>query len=234
MDESGAKTTAGRTFVVGGVKLRKPGLLARQIKSLRDQWGFRGEFKFSEINRTSTPIYFALVDLLAASDAHLIGCVVRASHCNPFGRGKPEWLVHAEVASQLVVGAVNRREVVSLLMDGISTPPDESLEETVKSRVNRRLRGLSVVTAVCADSRTSDLLQIADLAAGCMLFDRRRSLDGTGSVTSGKGKVVTRLAAAFDCPDLRDGRSLRVNIATYGTRPKSTVSQLRVVGRSAS
>lgn len=234
LDESGARASGGDTFVIGGVKLRKPGLFAREMRALRDTWDFGREFRFSAITRGSFSMYCDLLDRLEASDAHIIGCVVRTADFNPFGRGKPTWLAHAEIATQLVVGATNRCEVVSLYMDGISTPPGKSLEDTVKSQANRRLGGLSVVTAVCADSRTSDLLQVADIVAGCIMFERRRSLDGTGNANGHKGKIAARLGVAFNNPGLDDGRSQRVNIATFLGRPPRERSILSVVARPAS
>lgn len=128
--------------------------------------------------------------------------------------------MHAEITSQLLVGCINRRELVGVLLDGISTPVGCSLEDTVRKLTNRRLRNTSVVSAVCLDSRTNDLLQVADLVAGAILHERRLTMCPPRTTISNKGKVTRQLAMAFDRPGLRDGRDPRVNIRTYrGTRP---------------
>jgi hypothetical protein len=100
-------------------------------------------------------------------------------------------------------------------MDGISTPPGCSLEDTVRNMTNRRLRATAVVTAAAVDSRTSDLVQVADLAASSILFERRRQAGLSGNPNSHKAKVAARLGAAIGSPGLLDGRVGRANIATY-------------------
>lgn len=119
---------------------------------------------------------------------------------NPFRRRREAWKVHAEVTSPLLVGCINRKELVGVHLDGITTPPGCSLEDEVRRMTNRRLRATAVVSAVCLDSRTNDLLQVADLVAGAIFHERRRAVTGEAAPRSNKGKVALRLAAAFDRP----------------------------------
>jgi len=122
-------------------------------------------------------------------------------------------------------------ELVGVHLDGISTPAGCSLEDEVRRMTNRRLRATSVVTAVCMDSKTNDLLQVADLVAGAIFHERRQAAISETAPRSNKGKVALRLAMAFDRPGLVDGREARVNIATCqgkgATRPP-----LKVVNRT--
>lgn len=166
IDESGSKATASKCFVVAGVKLRRPGGFARAIRSIRDSSGFDGEFKFGRISRGNYSAFTALVDALAESDAHLAATIIDGKVHNPYRRGQAAWRTHAEIISQLLVGCINRGEMVGVHLDGISTPTGCSLEDTVKAATNRRLAPTSVVSCVALDSRTSDLLQAADLVAG--------------------------------------------------------------------
>lgn len=156
-----------------------------------------------------------MIDVLARSDAHLAACVVDGSVHNPFKGSTADWKVHARLTSQLVTGCVNRNELVGLLIDGISTPPGCSLEEDVRTQTNRRFGATAVVSAACLDSRTNDLLQLADLVAGAIYHERRRIGGLGGKASSDKTKVALRLAAAFGRPDLADGRYNRINIQTY-------------------
>lgn len=234
VDESGSKSTAGgQFFVVAAVKARHPGRLARAIREVRDRTGYDSELKFSGITRGSLTVYYELITVLEASDASLAACVVQGDVYNPFRQRREVWKVHAEVTSQLLVGCINRRELVGVHLDGISTPLGCSLEDEVRRMTNRRLRATAVVSSVCLDSRTNDLLQVADLVAGAIFHERRRAVTGETKLRSNKGKVALRLATAFDRPGLVDGRDARVNIATYrgkgATRPP-----LKVVNQSAS
>lgn len=224
VDESGSKSTAGGQFlVVAGIKIRRPGLLARAIVDVRNKTGHYNELKFSGITRDSLPVIHQVIDALQASDATLAACVVQGSVFNPFRGGKSAWLVHAEVTAQLLVGFINRRELVGVHLDGISTPLGCSLEEEVRRQTNQRLRETAVVSAVCLDSKTNDLLQIADLVAGAIFHERRRAAAGASQPRSVKGQAALRLATVFERPGLADGRDDRVNIRTY--RGRSTASR---------
>jgi hypothetical protein len=57
IDENAAKVSAGRFFVVGAVKVRKPGQLMRSVQEIRDKHDFREEFKFSRISRGKFPVF---------------------------------------------------------------------------------------------------------------------------------------------------------------------------------
>ncbi len=229
LHESGSKASASQFFVVGGLKLRSPGSFQRAVQDVRDRTGFSSEFKFAEINRGSVSAYYALIDQLEQSDALLAGCVVdgRVS-ANPFEGGRAAWLGHVDVTAQLLVGTINRRELVGVVLDGVSTPIGCSVAEPVKQQVNRRFRNTAIISAVSLDSRSNDVLRVADLVASAIAFERRRALGG-GASMSHKAKVALRLRTAFSLDSFDDQRSDRVNIATY----KGRVDLTRRPGRAA-
>lgn len=226
MDESGSRASASRYFVMAAVKLRRPGVFQREVQDLRDRTDFKSEFKFSEITRGTLVPYYELIDKLEASDARLSACVVDGDNgSNPFSGTRESWKAHADVAVQLLVGNINRRELATVMLDGISTPRGCSLEEHVRQQTNARLRNGSVVGALCLDSRSNDCLQVADLLAGAIAFGRRRDAGRSGNLTSPKGKVASRLMGAFGLSTFADQRTGRVNIATYRGR-----GQVRLAG----
>ncbi|MEP6479276.1 MAG: DUF3800 domain-containing protein [Rhodoglobus sp.] len=231
IDESGSRASGSRFFVMGAITTRTPGLLARSLHAVRDKTGFNHEFKFSEITSGSLAAYYAAVDAIADSEAHIIASVVNRDQYDPFpGTGAVE--AHANVAAQLLVGCINRRELVSVVLDLVSTPEGVSLDELVKDQVNRRFRNTSVVSAICADSKAMDLLQMADLVAGAIAFERRREAGENRKVGSNpnspKAKVATRLLAGLQITSAVDQRTDRINIATLRT-PTSRVKPLRIV-----
>ncbi len=232
IDESGSAPTANKFFVVAGIKVRETGRLARSIRAVRDRTGYTSELKFSEITRATVPVYGELISALEASDAHIAACVVRGDVYNPFKQRKRAWQVHADVITQLLLGSINRRELVGVCLDAITTPPEWSLEDTVRVQTNRRLGSTAVVSAVCLDSKSNDLLQLADMVAGSILWERRRAAAGDKGPRSNKGRVALRLATAFESPGLADGHEGRVRIATYRKRPTAR-DRLRVVDRSS-
>jgi len=225
LDESGVR--ARDRFTVGGIKVRRVGELSRAIRHLRDKHGFYDEFKFNNVNDGSLPFCYDLIDAVVESDAQIVGCVVDPSTNDPFEVVDHRWLAHAEVVTQLLIGCINRRELVCVMLDGITVPRGCSLEDHVRQAVNKKFQATSVVSAVCLDSRSNDLLQLADLVASAISFERRRAT-GVGSPSSAKGKVAARLGALMGSSGLRDGRSRRHNIATFRShrgqaRPRLTV-----------
>jgi hypothetical protein len=226
LDESGSKGSANKCFVVAGIKTRHPDNLLREIHSIRERHGFhRSEFKFGRISKVNYRPMVELVDVLEASDAHIMATVVDSRH-NPF-KGRAQWEAQATIISQLIVGNINKNEVGVAFMDGISTPPGSSLGHHVKRAVNSRLGGQSLVAAISLDSKANDLLQAADLIAGAVRHQRLGpGRDGSGSAE--KRQVAARLAAAFGVTELGDQRRLRVNIATL-RGPKSGEKPLRLI-----
>lgn len=230
IDESGSKSTASKCFVVAGIKTRHPDDLLRDIHSIRERSSFDKEFKFGRLTTRSLPVFAELVDVLEGSDAHIAATVVDERH-NPF-KGKEHWLAQAAIITQLVIGNINRNELATVLMDGISTPQGKSLGAAVKRGVNGRLRATVVTTAISLDSRSNDLLQAADLVAGSIFF-QRMAQHRVGAPNVQKLRIANRLAAAFGVADLNDQRTKRANIKTL-VGPRRTEPMLRVVSRRQS
>jgi Protein of unknown function (DUF3800) len=232
VDESAVKASAGRFFVVGAVKVRKPGQLLRSVQDIRDRHAYTEEFKFSKITRARIPVFCELIDVLEQSDAHIAACVVDKSRgANPFSGSDPQWVVHARVAARLLVGIINKRELSAVLLDQVSTPRGRAFDDTVRDMVNRRMRATSIVAATCVDSACNDGVQLADLVAGAVAHQYGQAAS-TARPTSHKGKIAARLAAAYEVPSLCDVRTDRVNVATLGVPgPKK---RLRSVAESSS
>lgn len=221
VDESGSKGSGGEFFVVGGIKTRRPGHLLREVECVRDAHRFRDEFKFSDLNRRSFLMYRDLVDVLAQSDAHLKAFVIDKRLRDPF-EGVPQWSARASVTAQLMIGGINKGEVSTLLMDGSSTPKGIAIEEDVRERVNAHFGSTSLVAAIALDSRSTTGLQLADLVASAIYYDRcsrEKIIQGqTMDAGSHKAQITRMLAGAFGLADLRDGRTNRSSILTSRAR----------------
>jgi hypothetical protein len=218
-DDSGVKAGGSRLLVIGGIKVRKHGALLRAIRHVRDQCDFRGEFKFTAINKGSVSAYYAMIDELEKSDAHLIACVTH----RPPGSGQADWRFYSDVTARLLRGNITRRELVGVHMDMISTPRTVAFDDVVRGKVNRSLAATRIVSAACLDSCSCDGLQVADLVAGAVAFDRRLHAGESGKAGSIKGRVVSRLKTAFGVADFTDCRTDRINIQTWHQKPRLQV-----------
>ncbi|MEZ5167857.1 MAG: DUF3800 domain-containing protein [Acidimicrobiales bacterium] len=211
LDDSNVKASGKSVYVVGGIKVRRHGELMRVVRHIRDQTGYRGEFKFSHLTKDSLSAYSALVGALGESDSRLVACVTSRPP-------RADWSFYADVASRVIHGNTNRSEKICAMLDLVSTPRDVAIEDDVRSRVNKLLGSNGLVAAVCLDSRSCDGLQIADLVAGAVAFDRRVAAGESGSASSPKGRLVLRLKSAFGIADMSDCREGRVNILTLDRR----------------
>ncbi|KLL96009.1 hypothetical protein NJ76_20160 [Rhodococcus sp. IITR03] len=214
VDESTSKASGGSFFVVGAVKLRKPGKLLRSIAAIRDRYTeHKDELKFSTITRGRLPMYNAIIDALEESDARLLATVVdRTAASSPFSSSEAEWITHARVTAKLLVGSLNARELGVAVIDQRSTPVESAFDETVRSMANQRLKSIGFVSVVCADSRSSHGLQLADLVAGAVAHQRVSKDPNSGNH---KATVARRLASAFGVSSfVTDQRTNRVNVLT--------------------
>lgn len=224
IDESGV-ASHDRFFVVGALKVRRHGKLMRAVRDVRDKAQFTDEFRFNRAKLGNLSAYYGALDLLENADIVFAACVVDREYFNPFKASVPHWKVHVDVTTQLLHGCINKGELVAVTMDMISSPPSVAVEDIVRGRVNKRLKGTSVVTAALQDSRAADGLQLVDLLAGAVSWERRFQAGISGTANSHKAKVVARTKAVLGT-DLSDCRGRRFNITTYRKKAAGT---LRVV-----
>lgn len=213
LDESGAKATAAKCYVVAGIKTRRPDDVERRIQVVRDRHGYQDEFKFGRLSSKTLPIFRDLVDALEESDVRIVGTVVD-SNANPF-HGNTVWDAYSEVVTQLVVGNINRNELGCVFVDRITTPPQVNLGDLIKRRLNHRLDQRPIVLATSLNSKSSDLLQAADLCAGAIRAQRMRSTEKPEKL-----RIINQLALAFGATTLEDARLRRLNIQTMKTKAR--------------
>lgn len=214
LDESGSPQTASRCFVIGALKTRHADDLARSLKAVRESHHhYTDELKFGRIKDSNYRIYGDVVDVLEASDARLGVLVVDGAIKNPFSKNHAKWETHADITSMLISGLAIRDEVLTVAMDIVNTPPQISMGSLVKRKVNGQLGRTCVVTALSLDSKSTDLLQAADLIAGAVFHQRFHG----GNAASEKMKVAKRLALAFGTESFaEDFDAPRIKVQTLG------------------
>ena len=225
IDESGSRNSRGGFFVVGFVKVRDTAILARKIREIRQRHGFYKEIHFSQLNKRSLAFYFDLVETLASENVRVGGSVYDAH--NSFSSDVETWKQQAEMAARLVVGNVNRGELVNVFLDLVQTPKGETVAQVVKAEANRRLKSRSVLEAYDVNSQATDLLQLADIVAGSIKCER--SKNNPEQSTTPKTQVAARFRRALELDNFADIQQGKVNIMSFqesitiDTRPYKTI-----------
>lgn len=217
IDESGSKATKSRFFVLGMVKVRDSAILQRELSDVRGKHKFFEEFKFSQMTRNVLPAYFDVCEVLAAADIRIGAYVFNKDDRDPFEGTRPTWQVQASCITNLVRGNINKGELVSLFLDVVTTPKGISIAANVRDRVNLGFGCTAVSTSLDLDSRSTDLLQMADLVASAVSYERRvwngEHADSINEL-SPKAQVVKRLQRCFGISSFEDIRSGKLNIMT--------------------
>lgn len=220
LDESGSRNSAGGFFVVGFVKIRDGAALERQIRHLRQSFRYHSEIHFADIRKDNVDFYFQVAETLAAADVRVGGSVYDSRES--FTASTETWKQQSEMAVRLISGNINRGELVNVFLDLVQTPRGETVAQTVKDGVNRKLGNRCVVEAYDVDSKAMDLVQLADLVASSINFERRRESKPVESHRrTPKARVAARLRRALDLDTFGDTQEGKVNIMTMVNPPLS-------------
>lgn len=217
LDETGT-ISRGRFFGVGCLKLDEPSVVLRQIQNLRDRHNFHvahgNELHFTDVTRGTLPIYKEALDLIAASGACFSCFIADRTTSDPVARFGSPWKAYEKLATQLLLGTIRPREILTVLADNYSTPKTVNFEIDVKNAVNRRLgQRLAVSSVFRLDSKSTDGLQLVDILLGAVAFEYKLK---AGHCTVGSVKdqlrqhVLNRFGVASFMP--KDCRQPRMNV----------------------
>jgi uncharacterized protein DUF3800 len=224
LDESGA-IASDRFFSVGCLKLPEPSGLTRLIEKWRDRHHWYQEIHFVDLTRDALPRYRELIDVVAGSDAEFSCFVADRTIADPVARFGSPWLAYEKLATQLLLGTIRRREILTVLADNYSTPDGVAFERDVRAAVNTRLRRLAVASLVRLDSRAAIPLQVVDLLTSAVTFEFRQSAGLAGRRTP-KAQLAKYLRDRYDVGSLLAGSRAnpRLNVALYGQTPLPAIA----------
>lgn len=190
--------------------------MARAVRHLRQKHRFYGEIHFAQISKNQLPFYFDLVEELTSANVRVGGSVYDSQQS--FSDDLATWEQQSLMAAKLIRGNINRGELVNVFLDLVQTPQGKSAAKVVKEQVNRRMGSRSVIEAYDVDSRSTDLIQLADVVASSINYERCHS---EGRVTA-KARVSSRLRRALDLDAFDDVQAGKVNILTINDKLKYT------------
>ena len=206
--------------MVGFVKVRDGATLERKIRHLRQSFHYHSEIHFADIRKDNVEFYFQVAETLAAADVRVGGSVYDSQ--NSFTSSTETWKQQSEMAIRLISGNINKGELVNVFLDLVQTPRGETVAGTVKDGVNKKLGNRCVIEAYDVDSKAMDLVQLADLVASSINFERKRAGKPVESHRrTPKARVAARLRRALELDSFEDVQQGKVNIMTMMNPPLS-------------
>jgi hypothetical protein len=184
----------------------------RGFQLLRDRIGFHGELHWADFDKAKTkdrPDLVALakaaIDLVFDSeDAHFCCAIADRRHGDLTARFKghphPAAKAYETLAADVLADLVTGDELITVLADHVSTPPDVRFEQDVAKAVNETHGRLAVASVSRLDSKAHDGLQVVDLLLGAAAFDPRC---GDYGAETQKRALLEHLLERCDCPSFR-------------------------------
>lgn len=214
LDETGS-IAHDRFFAVGCLKLSNPSPLFRQVQKERDRAHWYREIHWTDLTSDSVPFYRQIARVVASASCQFSCFVADRQVADPVKRFGNPWRAYQKLATQLLIGSIQPRELVTVLADAYSTPDSVRFEDDVKSEVNHRL-GRVAVTAVCRlDSKAADPLQLVDLLTAAMAFEFRQNAGLAGQNTP-KARLAAEIRQFFGVGSVLGGvQTGKLNIAIY-------------------
>jgi hypothetical protein len=175
LDETGTLHAARDPFfAVGLLRCTEPYALLRPLQRMRDREKFYDEIKWNKVSAKKMPVLETVVDVFfGCGDATFSAFIVDKQQHDVITRFGGQFEAYDALARQLVRGSIRRGEVMWVIADEYSTPPTVTFEENVRDYVNRAFRRQAVAGVCRMRSSGVDLLQLADLLLGAIVFEHK-------------------------------------------------------------
>lgn len=193
LDETGLlNSPTDKFFALGMVKIRRPEKIYNRIRKSRQRFNYNEELKWSRLDRRirfDVARKFFNIFMDEEAEFH---CIVldkdkldfKKYHNNNMYKAYRSFTI---ALLKMIIGQ-KPDEVIIVLADDYFTPDGADLEETIMKFTNDHYKKF-VVGGVCQiDSRSSDLLQLADLLMGAIVYDLKIQNGIIGRSQSGRFK----------------------------------------------
>ena len=185
LDESGnLSNPKDPFFTIGIIKCSQPYYLQSKILYERRRRNFYDEMKFNKLSKNNLEFAkFALDSFFETKNVSFASYTLDLQGNYFAGNfdGNP-WQAYEDITTRLLKASVSESEILIVIADHITVPKDIRFEVNVKRRINDDLQRLAIAGVCRFDSKSNDLLQVADLLIGAVNYDLKFA---TGLISSG-------------------------------------------------
>lgn len=195
MDESGALGVKDQPyFTVGMIKCSQPYFLQRELRSVREKNNFWWEFKFNGLNNAKMKVALEVLDsLFNTKSIHFSSYTIdkrseyfkKEFHEDPF-------IAYEQITKHLLRGNLAKNDILIVLADELISPKKNRFEVNVKNHINNKFKRLAVAGVCRLNSKTNDLLQLADLLIGSINYELLLKDGVIKKASKNKGKFINR------------------------------------------
>ncbi|MBU1289844.1 DUF3800 domain-containing protein, partial [Patescibacteria group bacterium] len=174
LDESGTLDIKTQPyFTVGMIKCSQPYYLQQKIRYIREKNRFWWELKFSGLNKVKIKTAKEILDAFFQTRSVWFSSYTidkrsqyfkNEFHSDPF-------VAYEQITKHLLEGNLKKNEVLIVLADNLVAPKRNKFEVNVKNHTNNKFKRLAIAGVCRLDSKTNDLLQMADLIIGSINYE---------------------------------------------------------------
>ena len=178
LDESGSLSNPKDPFfTVGFIKCSQPYYLQSKIIYERQKRNFHDELHFNKLSKNNLEFCkFALDSFFSTRSLsfHSYSLDKEGEYFKRAFGGNP-WKAYEDISIRVLEQAIPQNEIVIVIADYVPTPKDIKFEVNIKRRINEKLNRLAIAGVCRFDSKSNDLLQLADLIVGAINYDLKLS-----------------------------------------------------------
>lgn len=174
MDETGSiNDINNRYFALGMIKCMQPHFLDYQIRMLRQRFHFFDEIKWNTISKKKMIFIKELITIADSTPGIRFSSIVLNKDINSLMEcfNNDPYIAYEKLTEILIKRSIKRNEVLTIIADYISTPPEIHFEVDIKHNINEQFKRLAVAGVHRIDSKGTNLLQLNDLYLGAVIYD---------------------------------------------------------------
>ena len=193
----------------------QPYYLQQKIRYIREKNRFWWEIKFNDINKSKIKTISEILEALFKTRSIYFSSYSidkRSSYFKKEFNSDP-FFAYEQITQHLLKGNLKKNEVLIVLADNIVTPKRNKFEVNVKNKINAEFDRLAIAGVCRLDSKTNDLLQLADILIGSINYELLINTGVIPGVSVAKKQLINKFKEYLGVKSLTENfRNYNFNI----------------------